>query len=300
MGKSKSITDVQKDNTDFQKFLEEIQKGLKAKAEIEAKDFEKKVTEFYKDKKIDYTILAEGEKYDYTLTSEMGVSTLKNTIGNMVNALFGLADQSKKGEVVIDKTENGSVVSNVTDEVMNSIKLILVYRNMAAAVVTNLMTELLGIFSTKLEVKSSHNYAAEAIAPGLRLHIDVYADSCVSEQFFKNDSIIENYMRFQLIYSSKLAQLEGNMYTQLILEARKTKLAKAMSAFDDTLLEMTMNPETSTELLSIYIQRSDLLHQYYNSAVEDIKNLIAQFTNKNSALSERERLQRKVLETIGH
>lgn len=298
MGKSKSIADAQRDNTEFQKFLEDIQQGLKAKADVEAKDFEKKVDDFYKDKKIDYTILAEGEKYDYTLTSEMGLSTLKDTINRMINALFGLADTSSKGEVVIDKTDNGSVISNVTNEVMDSIKLILVYRNMAATVVTNLMTELMGIFSTKLEVRSSHNYAAEAIAPGLRLHIDVYADSCVNEKLFKNDSIVENYAKFRLIYSSKLAQLEGNMYTQLILEARKTKLAKAMSAFDDELLEITMDPETSDEKLNIYMVRRELLHQYYNSAVEDIENLIAKYADSNAMLTEKASMQRKVLEAI--
>lgn len=309
MGKSPKIQDVQENNKEFQDFLTELQNQLGEKAQKEAKDFADKVEAFYQDK-TDHVILAEGEKYDYSLSSEVGASTLKDKVTTIVDTLFGLAASSASGRTEIDTSENGSIISDVTKDVKDSINLILNYKEMAAAVVTNLLIEVLGIFSSSLDIKSSHNYSAEAIAPGLRLHLDVYADSCVSKKFFKNEVIVENYVRFQLIYSPALAALEGNMYTQLILESRKTKMAKAMAAFDDEMLEATMNMKTPIETLNMYTIRSEMLHKFYDSAQKDLENLLNKTNQGSSAdaleaaaakpvlMQEREKAQREILNTI--
>lgn len=309
MGKSPKIEDVQKNNQEFQNFLAELQSQLGEKAQKEAKDFTDKVKAFY-EKKTGYVVLAEGEKYDYSLSSEVGTSKLKEKVTTIIDTLFGLASSSESGKTEIDTSENGTIISDVTKDVKDTINLILNYKEVAAAVVTNLLSEVLGIFNSSLDIKSSHNYAAEAIAPGLRLHLDVYADSCVSKKFFKNEVIVENYVRFQLIYSSELAAEEGNMYTQLILESRKTSMAKAMAAFDEQMVKIAMDINTPIETMNMYIMRSQMLHNFYVSAQKDLEELLNKCKQQDTVLKtgaaakkpdnmqEREKVQREILNTI--
>lgn len=285
MGKSKKIEDAQKDNKEFQDFLAEIKEQLKTIAGAESKDFKEKISEFYDKQKLEYVVLAEGEKYDYRFATEIGLITLKEQIGKMVDALFGLAslkEPENPRQEVVDSTENGEVKVNVTAEVIESLKLLNVYKSLAATVTSNLLTEILGIFSTTLEVKNSHNYSAEAVAPGLRLHIDVYADSYVNKKIMSKESIVENYIRFQLIYSPRLAALEGNMQTQIILESRKTNLARMMTAFEAKVVNMLSDMSVSMDTINMYYLRLETLKNLYKTAQKDISDMINQYIGGNS------------------
>ncbi len=285
MGKSKKIEDAQKDNKEFQNYLAEIKGQLKSIAEAESKDFKEKIAEFYDERKLEYVVLAEGEKYDYRFATEIGLITLKEQIEKMVDALFGIAtlkEPEKPRQEVINSTENGEVKVNITSEVIASLKVLNIYKSLAATVTTNLLTEILGIFSTTLEVKNSHSYSAEAVAPGLRLHIDVYADSYVNEKVMNKESIVENYVRFQLIYSPRLAAIEGNMQTQIILESRKTNLARMMTTFEAKVVDMLSDMKVSMDTINIYLLRLEALKNLYRTAQKDISDMVTQYMQANS------------------
>lgn len=260
----------------YQNQIKNVQSQLKVKCDAERKDFDEKTDAFYKDSNYDHLIIAQGEKWNYRLTSELGMDVLQNKIASMVNSIFGILDDpNASGKKEIDKTENGSVVLELSDEIKAALKLVSVYKQMASIAATNFIIGVMNLFSTSLNITSSHDYSAEALAPGLTLHIDVYSDMFDNEKFLNSDKIIENYIRFELIYSNKLALTTSSMnsITKLIgqISVNETKLIE----FDNNIMNMACDMSVSMDTINTFYARSEWMHKMLQKFRDDMNQIIA-------------------------
>lgn len=272
MGKSPKIQEVQKTQDNFQSFLTDIQGKLKEKCDREAQDFDSKVDSFYKEHGYDQIVIGEGEKWDYRLSSEFGIMTLKDRIHELMNSVFGIVETSDEGTKTVDSTENGNVSVEVSKEVVTALKTIHFYKNLAATAATNFLVGMLDVFGTSLEVTTTHNYSAQQVAPGLTLHIDLYSDSYADQQFLKEEKIIENYMRFKLIYSYELATTISAIQSVNMLIGKICEQEMKLTDFDNQFFDLSLDMTVSDEKLAILQKRSDSLHLLLDKSKAELEN----------------------------
>ena len=185
MGKSKSIKDQEKMNQNFQEYLKTLKDSLKEKVAEESENFAEKIKAFY-DKK-SYTVMQEGERWDFRQKDEFNLDSITDVINSVIDAAFSPGEGKP---------------SDMTNHE---------YRDTAAQVGKNIVLNSLKIFEATSIVEFTHSYTAETVAPGLTLHMLVVTDSFANEHWLGNESIIENYIVFQLIYSEDIAKAEAKL-----------------------------------------------------------------------------------------
>ena len=286
MGKSNSIQNAEKADENFKNFLQNIQNDLVEKFEKEGEQFETEVKKFYTDSKYDMLLIAEGHKWDYHLMSECGVSTLQEKVKKMVSSFFGITELEEKenlDEVVeVDKTENGSIKMPISENTMNALNIIKVFKGLAIASAVNFLIGIFDVLSDKLEISAQHNYSAQTIAPGLKLHVDFYSATYSNESFLKNDRIIESYVRFKLIYSYALADVETTMNTITNLAGEIAQMENQLANYDVNLFKMMADINIDINQINLYQERSNMMHNYLNNARKEKDNLIAEHMASSS------------------
>ena len=284
MGKSQKIQDAAAKDQEFSNFLKQRQDELTPKVEAYRKQFESAVTDFYAKSGADQVVIAEGEKWDYHLTSEIGLGTLKTRVTEMVYSIFGISSGSgQSGKVEIDKTENGSVVMDVSDSVLSLIKIISSYKVMAAAAACSFIFQALNLFDTKLEISDSHNFSAQPLIPGLTLHLDVYNSIYSNERFLHSDQITTSYVRFKLIYSYKLAgtmtDLDCIQKLQSSISYQADKLHELQKDLTDAIFHMT--PDTM-EKVGLLQSSYGMMKSIYDENCQQLKNIINEHQQANT------------------
>lgn len=276
MGKSQKIQDAAAKDKEFEDFLLQRQEESRPKIEAYEEKFDKEVATFYEKKKSEYITIAEGEKWDYHLSSELGLGALKQRVIELVYGIFGVESQGKTGKQEIDKTDNGSVVMELSENVLSVIKLVNVYKAMAAAAAANFIFQVMNMFSTKLDISESHNYNAQTLTPGLTLHLDFYNFNYSNAKFLKSDQIVMNYMRFQLIYSYSLAQTVTDQDCILKLQESISYQAESLLALKKQLTNMIaqMTPETKDEVVFAKM-RYDMLKEMYDEDKKELSDIVA-------------------------
>lgn len=271
MGKSQKIQDAAAKDKEFQEFLEQRQKTIQPKIEAYRKDFEAELTRFYADTKSEHITIAEGEKWDYHLSSDIGAGTMKQRVTDMVYSVFGMANSSQSGKTELNNTENGSVTMVLSESVKKVLSLVSDYKVLAAAAACNFVIQAMNLFSSKLEIGDDHNYSSQALVPGLTLHMDLYSNSYSNERFLHSDKIVTSYARFQLIYSYSLAQTITDMDCIQKLQASIAYQSESLVAMQKALVDMIahMTPETKDDVI-FQKMAYDMLHQLY---VENYKEL---------------------------
>lgn len=221
MGKSKTIQEHEDKHVEFQDYLKTITTDLKEKAEIEATEFNKKIAEFYG--KNDYTIIQQGERWDYRQKDEFNLESITQAITQIVDAAFS--------------EESGGASKE--------------YRDLALDLGKNIVLNALKVFEMSSAVEYSHAYTAETVAPGVTMHLLVVTDSYMNKKMFGSDSIIENYIIYRVGYSEELMKTEAKIALadkQIALMKRYLDdLSRCESAFMEKFMEGKV---TEAELVS--------------------------------------------------
>lgn len=281
MGKSQKIQDAAAKDKEFENFLLQRQEESGPKIKAYEGKFEKEVAAFYENTTSEYITIAEGEKWDYHLSSELGLGALKQRVTELVYGIFGVEAQGRTGKQEIDKTDNGSVVMELSENVLSVIKLVNVYKMMAAAAAANFIFQVMNMFSTKLDISESHNYNAQTLTPGLTLHLDLYNFNYSNTKFLKSDQIVMSYMRFQLIYSYSLAQTITDQDCILKLQESIAYQAESLLALKKELVNMIvqMTPETQAEVMFAQM-RYKMLQEMYQEDQKEFSDIVAAHARK--------------------
>lgn len=287
MGKSQKIQDAAAKDKEFEGFLEQRQKALQPKIEAYRKDFEAAVTRFYTDTKSEHITIAEGEKWDYHLSSDIGAGTMKQRVTDMVYSIFGMATSTRSGKTELNKTENGSITMILSESVKKALSLVSDYKVLAAAAACNFVIQAMDLFSSKLEISDNHNYCSQTLVPGLTLHMDLYSNSYSNERFLHTDKIVTSYARFQLVYSYSLAQAISDMdciqKLQESIAYQSASLVTAMKELVDMITHMT--PETKDEVL-FRKMAYDMLHSLYLENCKELSDIVKAHEKKADAAPE--------------
>lgn len=281
MGKSQKIKDAAAKDKEFENFLLQRQEESRPKIEEYEGKFEKEVAAFYEETTSEYITIAEGEKWDYHLSSELGLGALKQRVTELVYGIFGVEAQGRTGKQEVDKTDNGSVVMELSENVLSVIKLVNSYKMMAATAAANFIFQVMNMFSTKLDISKSHNYNAQTLTPGLTLHLDLYNFNYTNTKFLKSDQIVMSYMRFQLIYSYSLAQTITDQDCILKLQESIAYQGENLLEMKKQLVKMVaqMTRETQDEV-TFAKMRFNMLKEMYEEDKKDLSDIVAAHARK--------------------
>ncbi len=284
MGKTQKIQDAAAKDRAFEEFLEQRQKAIQPKIEAYRKDFEAEVTRFYADTKSEHITIAEGEKWDYHLSSDISAGAMKQRVTDMIYSVFGMASSGKSGKIEVDKTENGSIQMNLSEGVKAALKLVSDYKVLAAAAACNFVIKAMDLFSSKLEISDNHSYSSQTLVPGLTLHMDLYSNSYSNERFLHADKIVTSYARFQLIYSYSLAQTITDMDCIQKLQESIAYQSEHLVEMQKELVNMIahMTPETQA---AVQFQKMayDMLHDLYIENYKELSDIVKAHSSKNKA-----------------
>ena len=281
MGKSQKIQDAAVKDKEFEDFLRQRQEESQPQIEAYEGKFEKDAARFYENTESEYITIAEGEKWDYHLSSEVGLGTLKQRVTEMVYSVFGAEALGKTGKQEVDKTDNGSVVMELSESVLLVLKLINVYKMMAVAAAANFIIQVMDMFGTKLDISESHNYNAQTLTPGLTLHLDLYNFNYSNARFLKSDQIVMKYLRFQLIYSYSLAHTITDQDCIQKLQESIAYQAENLVTLKKQLVDMIvkMTPKTQAEV-TFAKMRYDMLHEIYKENYKELSDIVRAHARK--------------------
>lgn len=243
MGKSDSIKDHEAKNNEFQEYMNKIKEDLKNKAAKEITDFGTQIDEFYG--KNSHVIVQEGQRWDFRQRSEFNLDSITKAVESIVDSVFTIMEEKKEG---VEKD----------------------YKVLALEMGKNIVLNALKIFETSSVIEYSHSYTAETIAPGLTMHMLVATDSYINDKAFGNESIIENFIMFKVIYSEELSQAEAKM-------ALYDKQIKLLHVYLDNLTKAER--EFMEKLISGMVEEKELmLHSsivaYMRSSIEYCMNIL--------------------------
>ncbi len=222
MGHSPSLSDLQKQNQEFNDFMAQATTNLKTRAATQRQDFQSAVDAIYKGQ--DKHILGAGSNADYKQSSDFSLDQIGKALDAVASAVF-TGGTSPSGTTV-DAKEAAGVVAELAS-----------FQVMALVAAKSFITQILGVFDTSASTAFHSAWSSKSIAPGLMLHVWCYGDSFQRQDFFDNAFIIENVIEFQLIYSFAQAQVEQdidymNKHTEEI-EKLDAKIAQFQSDMDD-------------------------------------------------------------------
>lgn len=259
MGKSKSIAEQQQQNQEFQNYLKEIQQNLDEKAKKHGEEFLNKMKEYYGGEYNDVIRIGAAEKYDFRQLDEVTFNNLQDVIQSTVDAIF---PGSKQKQGMEEKAKEA--IATVAD-----------FRNMAAAVATNLIMGAMNILATASEITFNYSIKSESICPGLTLHVLVANDSYKDKRWFHNTEIVESYVRYELIFSYSQVQTEMDItYFNNQLAAIGT-LEESVNILKARYAEALIDPDVSDEKLESMEKRIDMAGKQVDKSREEVKKAIA-------------------------
>lgn len=259
MGKSKSIEEQQKQNQEFQNYLKEIQANLTEKAKVYEGDFLNKMKEYYGGEYDSVIRIGAEEKYDFRQMNEVTLDNLQDVIQRTVDAIF---PGSKQEQSMDEKAKEA--VAKVTD-----------FRGMAAAVATNLIIGAMNVLATSSEITFNYGIRSESICPGLTLHVLVANNSYRDKRWFDNTEIVENYIRYELIFSYRQVETEmdiGYFNSQL---AAIAKLEESVNILKGKYAEALIDPDIPDDKLESMEKRIDMAEKQVDKSREEVKKAIA-------------------------
>ncbi len=258
MGKSKSIQDQQKQNQEFQNYLNEIQKNLKEKADTHRGEFEQRLKEYYGDDYPKVIRIGAGEKYDFRQMNEVTMQNLSNVIQSTVDAIFPGSKQDRQ-----QSEEAKKAIATVAD-----------FRGMAASVATNLITAAMNILSISSEITYNYSLKSESVCPGLALHVLVANDAYRNKRWFSNTQIVESYVRYELVFSYNQVQVEMDIgYFNTHLDSIQ-KLENTVNMLYDKYMEMLLDLDIPEERLESIERRITLAREQIEKARNEVKAAI--------------------------
>ena len=217
MGRSNSIDEQQKLNDKFREYVNQIRVDLDKSVTTEQSALEARIKEHYAKLNDDSSLLSSNYRH-LTTASEWSLTAVNTMIAQCRDAIFGA------------KAPPGVKQDVPTPEVSNSIKtmtnLNLLIANAAFDVVQGLLVSLGSKTSTGVSAKSD----MKPLAPGLKLFITVLENTYHRQDFFQNDSIVQNVFIFDCRFSVKEVKAESKFSDSQYYEDQKTAIRNQMAA----------------------------------------------------------------------
>ena len=257
MGKSKSIQNQQKQNQEFQDYLDEIQQKLKEKAKDNEAKFEEEIKEHYGAEYGSLIHIATAEKFDFRQLNEVTLDNLAKVIQGTINAISPGDGQTK----------------DIKEDAKKEVATIVDYKAMAAAVASNLIMAALNGLTTSSEITYSCDYKAESLCPGLTLHILVANDSYKSSRWFSNTEIVESYVKYQLMFSYQRAGTEVDIQYFSNQAVTIEKYQTALNILQAHYIEMLTDPLVHEEVVAIE-KRINLMEAQITKARDAVQKII--------------------------
>lgn len=291
MGKSKSIQEQQKQNQEFQNYLDEIQKNLKGKAKENEEKFEAEIKTFYGDEYGKLIHMGGAEKFDFRQVNEVTLDNLARVVQDTVDAIFPGSKQSE----------------DVKEDVKKAASSIVNYKDMVVHVASSLIMAALKGLEVSTAVNYSCEYKAESLCPGLTLHILVANNSYRSSRWFSNTEIVESYIKYELIFSYQRAGAEIDVQFFNGLLSRIEKYQEALNVLVDRYTEMIVDPSASPEEVDSIEKKMNTMDTQITKARDQVNKAIAEhrqnklmaMMKKNGLPAERMERARKALAEMG-
>lgn len=274
MGKSQKIQDAISKDQEFNAFLKQKQNECLPIIEGSRRHLDERITDFHRETPSGYITIAEGEKWEYHLSSEVGFSALKSRLTEMINSVFGATTTGQWGKIELEKTEDGSISMDLSDSVIDALNQASGYKNMAAAAVHTFVFSTLDVFGSKPENTDTHNCNSQSLVPGLGLHIYSYTTSYANERFFHCDKIVATHVQFKLTYSYSLAQSTSKSDCIVKLQDSLFRLQATLQATQKELVDAIMAMRSDTmEAVDIQQKRCKMLEELCEESRKALESL---------------------------
>ena len=259
MGKSKSIEDQQRQNQEFQNYIQEIQQTLDEKARKHRDEFLGKVKEYYGGEYGSIIRIGAAEKYDFRQLDEVTLKNLQDVIQGAVDAIFPGSGQEQ----------------SLDEKAKEAIATVADFRGMAAAVATNLIMGAMNILAASSEITFNYSIKSESICPGLTLHVLVANDSYRDQRWFHNSEIVESYIRYELLFSYSQVQTEMDIRYFNYQLAAIGKLEEAVNVLKSKYAEALIDPDISDEKLESMEKRINMAETQVDKSREEVRKAIS-------------------------
>lgn len=266
MGKSGKVQDILAKNKNFQDFIDTRRRELQSTMDSHQQELENGITAFYSKTCEQYTCLAEGEKWDEHLASEVVLTDWKQRITELVDAAFQQASRNVQDRTEIEKTENGSVYLDGSASAQEAWKKISAYQEMVTVKAYLSVLDALGLFAPQENPQDAGGYSGWQLAPGLMLHMIFFCEQ-KQEATLHEDALVTTFLRFRLTYSEELA--EQAIYLNSITELMKyiSDLEANANACQQEMMKklMEMAPNNQAEVARLQA-RSSAMQAIVNEA----------------------------------
>jgi hypothetical protein len=262
MGSTPSISDLRRQNAEFDKFIVAAKTALEDRTRPDKERFDKFVQDFYARQKWDQQFLAQGRNEDYRQAAEFSLDGVQGVLKQWVKSLFS-GGPPPVGGVVGEAIQVARVASSL-----------IAFEALAFNAATAFVQASLGAFDSKVSIEFHSNMSSKSLAPGLTLHVWSYGDSFHRRDFFNNEYIIENVLEFRLIYSFAQAEVEQDIE---YLNSHTLQIEQT----DDTLrelqnhyLRMLADPTSKDKDLDALAKRINTLKALIESYREEVHTLV--------------------------
>jgi hypothetical protein len=243
-----SIAEMRKTQNEVQDYLDEIRTKLSAKVDSDLKTFTEGTTDYYKTNNWDFVTIGRGDHRDFRQVESFSLDLVADIVGNVAKGFFST---TPVGQVA------GAVDSTKTAAMPASILALGNIQALALSATMTLISNVLGLFSTKTSITYNQNGQRLQIAPGLTLHILLYTETYDSNGAFVSKSIVQDAMTYQLIYSAaeeKLMGLKGVLDADFkLLEEANATLITMNETFD----ALNLDPNATDDAIANYTKRID-------------------------------------------
>lgn len=246
MGKTASIQDLAKRESEYRDYLDKLEKQLVNKSATEEADLQKRIDKFYKDNKYDKIDFVSGKNHDFMQQADWSLSNVKNIIDTIGKAIFGG-----------DKKLLPPGVS-VNDKVPMSMTAMQDLQIYIASKCFDVISGIIESFGNSTSVSYSSSYKDVSLGNGLHLFATVSCDSYKSTSFFNNEEIYQYLYIYQVAYSAAEAETEGKIV--------------ATQVYEDEIVEYKRKLERYIEQLdndTISLEQYKTLRDNYQSFIDD-------------------------------
>lgn len=260
MGKSNSIAKQQKSNEEFNAYIDKMNADMEKNQGAMSDKLESMITEHYKPFS-DKSMLMEGAYSHLTTTSEWSLSSVNAIIDQCSQALFG-------GKNPEGTTEKKDEQASAAIQAMKNRELYI------ANTAFDIVSSIVGGFSSKMETSVEQKYDAKPIAPGLSLFIGVANNAYSNQSFFSKEKIIQTYFVFKVYYSIKEGQSISKLNDLEVYENQKESFRRAIENINKVVMELDVTQDDYLEQLTKYDDIATVL----NSRLQKIGDMITELS----------------------
>lgn len=208
MGKTKTISDLENENKEFQDFMKQLEENMTTDAAKYVVDFENESKDFYKDDYENVVTIEAKSHRDYQFETEFTTERIAKIIQTTSDEIFG-AQQGDVGEII-------TALGN--------------YKIMATNVAIHFLTNVLASLTWGQTAEYRYNIQHLSIGPGLTLHILIVEKYYDGTTFFVKKKIVQNYIVYKLCFSKTLAKTEADIE---YLNSRLNELHRSEATYNE-------------------------------------------------------------------